>query len=160
MRFEVVEIEVDEWGEQHDACRVHHDIDAAELGFDAVEHCRDLIFIGHVGRHDDRATARIGDPVDRFLRAGTITRVVHGDCHPFLCEPDGHGPADAARSSGHDRDAVGHSVLLGSGYDPSRIFVAVDTLVEILFRGVRQQTEARPDRFRPGRGRVSASSQP
>ena len=63
-----------------------------------VEQRGDLGFVGDVGAHHDGPAARGDDLVGDRLGAVAVARVVHGDGHARLGEPDGHGAADAARA--------------------------------------------------------------
>ena len=77
-----------------------------------VEHGRDLLFVGDVGRHHHRTATGCGHLVGNGLGAVAVACVVHGHRHAGLPEPDGHGMADAARGSCDDCDALGHLRLL------------------------------------------------
>jgi hypothetical protein len=87
-----------------DAGVVEGDVDGAELGGDPVEKGVDGCLVGHVHGAEDAAHLHGG------ARSGIRVEVGDDDGRTFGGEPPGGREADAARTSGDDRDAAGEAL--------------------------------------------------
>ena len=112
---EVIEAQRGDRREDHDARRVHDDVDPAELRLDRVERGRHCPLVGDVTPDRDREAARGDDRSDGLFGLGPVAGVVHANRDPIGCEPFDDGTADAPGTAGDEGDPQGLGG--GSGVD-------------------------------------------
>lgn len=101
---EVSEIERRDRREEHDACRVHDDVDPAELRLHRVERVRHGSLVGDVAADRNRAAARGNDRGNGLVGFRLVAGVVHAEGEPVFCKSLDDGASDAAGPSGDEGD--------------------------------------------------------
>ena len=137
------------------------DVDRAELGVEAVEHCRDLRWIADVSLDTERPPPRLTHIPCGLLSAGCIRAVVDGNIGAHSRESPGYAAANAAAGAGDQRVLAIEPDLHGGPSLCALWLVSRPLLTArgLLARGPRNARTAEPDfasrrRIRERRGKV------